>query len=298
MAEPVAAQTPTDASVTTPTGHEVSIAVGHYNYIEEPGGLRISIHGARLGGEYTGTRSLNNRTHWFASANVRGNAGSVRYDGWCRPWLIRPSSTSANGYALGLGSASTCSETGDPDAYVEARGLIGKDLLFRNWAVSPATGLGFRYLSNDTTGITGFRTDAYLYLPLGLTARTLVARRVVSVSAEYDVLLRGWQTTRQSKVGGGNIPATSTAPAFTIDGFTDFAFPQDRGWALRAGARYQLSRRWTIAPSFTHWDVDTSPVRYTTATFTVDGVTAQQQLGAVEPDNVTNELAVNLGFHF
>jgi opacity protein-like surface antigen len=94
------------------------------------------------------------------------------------------------------------------------------------------------------------------------------------------------------------IPATSTAPAFTIDGFTDLSFPQHRGWALRAGAKYQLSPRWSVEPSFIHWDVGASPVRELTATFTVNGIPARQQLGALEPDNVTNEVSVGLGFHF
>src|ERR1700754_939423 len=152
IAAVAAGQTPGDASVGTRTGHEMSVTVGHYTYIE-PGSLRISIHGARLGGEYTGMWRINPRTAWFAGANVRGNAGSARYDGWCLPWLIRPSSTSVNGYALGLGSASACSETGDADGYVEARGLVGRDLLFKTWGLSPATGVGLRYLSNGTTGI-------------------------------------------------------------------------------------------------------------------------------------------------
>ena len=111
-------------------------------------------------------------------ANARINVGSA--SGWCLPWLIQPSATSTNGYALGLGSASTCSETGDADGYVEARGLVGKDLFHGKWAVSPETGLGLRYLSNGTTGTIGFRTDEYLYLPLGLTARTMAWRRTVS----------------------------------------------------------------------------------------------------------------------
>jgi len=292
-----AAQPPGDASVTTRTGHELQVSAGHYTYVE-PGDLRISIHGARLGGEYTGTFSLNPRRHWFTTANVRGNGGSLTYDGWCQPWLIRPSSTSPNGYTLGLGSASTCSETGEADGYVEGRGLVGKDLLSRKWGVSPQTGVGLRYLSNATSGVVNFRTDAYLYLPVRVTARTLVSGRALSLTAEYDVLLHGWQTTRESKLGGGDIPATPDAPAFTINGFTDLSFPQHDGWALRAGGKYQVSRRWSVEPSFIHWNVGASPVREMTATFTVNGITARQQLGAYEPDNFTNEVTVSVGVHF
>jgi hypothetical protein len=46
------------------------------------------------------------------------------------------------------------------------------------------------------------------------------------------------------------------------------------------------------------WHVSSSPVNDETATFTVNSVTAQEQLGAYEPHNVTSEFGVRLGFHF
>ena len=48
-----------------------------------------------------------------------------------------PDSTSPNGYALDVGDASPCSESGDKDWYVEARGLVGKDFIGHTWGVSP-----------------------------------------------------------------------------------------------------------------------------------------------------------------
>ena len=160
-------------------------------------------------------------------------------------------------------------------------------------------GVGLRYLSNGTTGVGGYRTDRYLYVPLGVAARTSVAsRHLVTLAVEYDMLLHGWQTTRESRLGGGEVPATPTAPAFTIDGFTDLAFAQHRGWAQRARATYQVTDHWSIEPSYLYWNVGDSTVSQTTATFTVNGATAQQALGAIEPENVTHELTVSLGFHF
>ncbi len=47
-----------------------------------------------------------------------------------------------------------------------------------------------------------------------------------------------------------------------------------------------------------HWNVTSSPVNYETATFTVNGITAQEQLGAYEPHNTTNEFGLKFGFHF
>jgi hypothetical protein len=284
--------------VATPTGHDVNVSVGSYTYAE-PGALPISIHGTKFEGEYTGTVSLAKRQHWFAQANVRGSIGNVTYTGWCSPWVITPDRTSPNGYALDVGDASRCSETGDKDWYLEGRTLVGKDLIGHARALSPYSGLGLRHLSNGTTGIAGYRTDNYLYVPLGATARTEVAsHRLLSVNLEYDRLIRGWQKTRDSALGGGSVPATTTAPDFIIEGFSDISFAQHGGWALRAGATYQVTTHWSVEPYYIRWSVSASPVNDETVAFTVNNVTAHEQLGADEPFNVTNEFGVKLGLHF
>jgi hypothetical protein len=299
---PPAAQTADRAddvtALATRIGHELTVGVGGYTYVE-PEDVDISIYGPKLTVEYTGTLSLGAQRRWFVEAGLRASGGTVAYDGWCRPWLIAPDPRSSSGYALGLGERSSCTLSGDADGYVELRALVGRDLFPGRWGVSPAAGVGVRYLSNSTTGIRNFRTDTYLYVPLGITARTRAGSgRILSVNVEYDILLRGWQTTRQSQVGGGRIEATSTAPPFTIDRFTDFSFAQHRGWAMRAGAKYQLTRRWSVAPRFIHWRVSDSEVAFSTVTFTVNSITAKQELGAIEPVNSTDEWSLNVGFHF
>ena len=70
----------------------MNVSLGSYNYVE-PGALRISIHGVKVGGEYTGSVMLDRRRHWFAQADVQGTIGNVSYDGWCSPWLITPTSS-------------------------------------------------------------------------------------------------------------------------------------------------------------------------------------------------------------
>ena len=225
--------------------------------------------------------------------------GSTTYDGWCAPWVITPNTVSPNDYQLDLGDFSPCSESGDRDWYIEGRALVGKDFIGQKWAWSPESGLGVRHLSNGIAGVAGFRTDNYLYLPLGITARTRVASHsALSFNLEYDRLIHGWQTTRNSQLGGGDVPATTTAPAFTIEGFTDISFAQHGGWALRASAKYQVNRSWSVEPYYIHWRVDASPVSVETVTFTVNNVTATEQLGAYEPINFTNEFGVKLSFHF
>jgi len=286
------------AGIATPTGQEVNVSVGSYTYTE-PGALSISIDGVKFGGEYTATFSLNKRRRWFAQADVRGTVGEVTYTGWCSPFLIKPNSASPNGYELDFGAPSPCSESGDRDWYAEGRFLAGKDFVGGTWAWSPYSGLGMRHLSNGTTGAAGYRTDEYLYVPVGVTTRTRVASRgVLSVNVEFDRLLHGWQNTRGSLLGGGDVPATTTAPAFTIDGFSDVAFSQPGGLALRASARYQVTRRWSLEPFFIHWRVTSSPVNEQTVTFTVNRVTAHEQIGFYEPFNTTNEFGVKFALHF
>jgi hypothetical protein len=289
---------PAETELATPIGQEVNFGLGGYTYAE-PGDTSISIHGPKIAGEYTGTMSLSEDQHWFLQADGRGLVGRATYDGWCSPFVITPDHTSPNGYSLDLGDPSPCSESGDRDWYVEGRALVGKDFIGQTWGWSPEIGLGIRHLSNGTTGVAGYRTDDYLYLPVGITGRTIVAsHRPLSFSLEYDQLLHGWQKTRDSQLGGGDVPGTPTTPPFTIEGFSDISFNQHSGWAVRASAKYQMTRRWSVEPEYIHWNVSASPVNYETATFTVNGITAQEQLGAYEPLNRTNEFTVKLGFHF
>jgi hypothetical protein len=286
------------AGLATPTGHDVSGGLASYTY-SEPGTTSISIHGTKFTTDYAGTFSINKQQHWFGQAEVRGTLGSVTYDGWCSPFIITPDGTSPNGYALDVGDPSSCTESGDKDWYVEARGLTGKDFIGQGWSWSPYTGLGLRHLSNGTTGVSGYRTDDYLYLPVGVTTRTNAASHgALSLNVEFDALLHGWQTTRDSQLGGGDVPPTPTAPAFTVNGFSDISFSQSGGWALRASGRIPVSARLAVEPYYVRWQVDASPVNYETATFTVNNITAQEQMGAYEPHNITSEFGVRLHLHF
>ncbi len=59
-----------------------------------------------------------------------------------------------------------------------------------------------------------------------------------------------------------------------------------------------MTRHWSVKPQYIHWNVSASPVNYGTATFTVNGIIAQEQLGFYEPLNRTDEFVVKLGFRF
>jgi hypothetical protein len=89
---------------------------------------------------------------------------------------------------------------------------------------------------------------------------------------------------------------TPPAPTFTINGFSDISFHQHSGWATRSSVSYLLTRRFSVEPAYIHCKVSASPVACETATFTVNGVAAHEQLGAIEPLNSTNEFVVKFGF--
>ena len=125
--------------LTTRIGHDINLSVQHYTY-EEPDDVDISIHGPKFGGEYTGTFALNRARRWFAQVNVRATGATADYDGWCRPWQIKPNAASPNGYQLTLGTRFECSEDGDADWYAEGRALTGKDFVGHRWSISPFTG--------------------------------------------------------------------------------------------------------------------------------------------------------------
>src|SRR5262245_14922880 len=112
-----------EIGLATAAGHELNVSLSSYTY-REPDAPGISIRGPKIGVEYTGTLLLNERHHWFAQADARGLTGRATYRGACAPWLIRPNRASPNGYELGLGSFSPCSESGDSDWHIEGRGLI------------------------------------------------------------------------------------------------------------------------------------------------------------------------------
>ena len=294
---PSFAQTAPTPPLGTLAGHEINFGVGGYKY-QEPGDFTISISGAKFSGEYTGVIQFDQQRNWFAKANARISFGKGNYNGWCAPWLITPDSTSPNGYALDLGDYSPCTDEGNSDWYFETRGLVGKDFIGRSWSWSPEVGLGVRYISSGLSGIGGFRTDTYLYIPLGITARTNIGSHGLAINAEYDLWLRGWQNTYETKLGGGQVPATPTAPAFTIEGISDLAFEQHSGWGLRLSAKYDITRRLSVEPYFNYWRVADSPISAAVATFTVNGSTVGQQFGAVARLYTTTEAGIKLGFRF
>ena len=160
---------------------------------------------------------------------------------------------------------------GIDDLAFEGRLLLGGDILGGNTVNTIYSGLGYRYLSDDSSEDTyGYlRQSNYFYLPVGYQFdSTYKAGWSIGFRLEYDVFLWGVQRTDLSNVGG---------PEVDND--------QDSGYGYRASIKIQNKSRngaFIIEPFFRYWDIDDSDVNG----------------GLVEPANNTTELGVQIIFMF
>lgn len=157
-------------------------------------------------------------------------------------------------YAFGTvdyNSNGTGSASGEPDIYIEARALVGKDQVINDAVLSPYIGLGYRYLFNDGRGITntgygGYRRESnYIYLPLGIIHRRwLNDQASLESTLEYDQLLAGTQVSSLSDTGLGYSDATNS---------------QSNGYGLKLSVKYQKAN-WAIGPYLYYWDIGQSDI--------------------------------------
>jgi len=238
----------------TQTGNEIGLSLSTYKY-QEPG--LMSSKGAKLGLDVHGTEVL--PTQYFISSDLLFSYGSVDY------------SSPISGTA-----------SGEPDWYIEARVLVGKDWPLKNSVFSPYTGLGYRYLFNDargisSTGSTGYRRESnYIYLPVGVVHRTTLNKLSKLVSTlEYDHLLEGKQASRLSDTGFLN----------------DVSNTQSSGFGLKLSVIYE-NDNWAIGPFAHYWNIsksNTMPVYFSDGTLAGTGV---------EPKNNTVEFGLRVSQHF
>lgn len=112
----------------------------------------------------------------------------------------------------------------------EARGLFGRDVdLYDCIAISPYTGLGYTYFSNDagktsTLNPWHFSSATHLYIPIGLDFKmgfencfSLIA------NAEFDWLMRGTIRTRILSCKTDTTSSEGYGARFSIGGAYDFA---------------------------------------------------------------------------
>lgn len=174
--------------------------------------------------------------------------------------------------------------TGDTDdMLLDVRALAGYDFVFDKWALTPFTGLGYRYWYDDIKVSGGYeRNISQLYLPLGFETGSSLGQWRWGVRGEYDILLAGWVKSHLSQaVAGYNDPEN------------DQNFGS--GWGTRASvyAEYSIGDRYSVAlePYYRYWRVGDSE----TADLTQNGA----KIGSVyEPANKTTIWGLKALFQF
>ncbi len=135
------------------------------------------------------------------------------------------------------------------DYVVEARLLFGADTLDKDWLATLYTGVGYRYLNDDTSfDPFGYERESnYLYLPLGYQVGcSLRDGWSWGGTAELDILLLGNQRSHLSDVG-----------SFDVDN------SQKKGLGYRASIRLQQKDKngiFIIEPFIRYWDIGKSEV--------------------------------------
>jgi len=209
-------------ALASQTGSDIGLSLSSYKYREPD---VMSSAGAKLGLDLRITQVL--QSQLFIRGDLRYAFGPVDY--------------------TGSGSMS-----GQPDWYIEARGLIGKDWTLGDAVFSPYIGLGYRYLLNDARGIScigstcyfGYRRESnYLYLPIGVTHRIALNDRARLVTElEYDHLLSGKQISMLSDGGVG---------------YSDVTNKQNSGYGLKLSVMYEKNK-WALGPYLHYWNIDQS----------------------------------------
>jgi hypothetical protein len=131
-----------------------------------------------------------------------------------------------------------------PDKTFEARLLIGPDLLRKKHLSTFYTGVGYRYLLDDSTSDpAGYERESnYLYLPVGYQFHQFTdAPWSIAATIEGDLLLLGVQKTDL--------------------GFLDVNNDQHTGLGFRTAVKFQNQSDdyiFSIEPFFRYWDIDDS----------------------------------------
>lgn len=167
------------------------------------------------------------------------------------------------------------------DSLYEVRGLAGPRL----GIATPYTGLGFRFLSDDSSGeLTsngdhGYKREAnYLYVPFGLELRKNINNWTFTVNGELDALLQGRQRSYLSE----------------IQGFSDVTNKQNSGFGQKLSLNIVKNGKVNLGVGvfYNHWDVRSSELAVGAQ------ITPEIPLFIYEPRNDSSEIGVKLFIEF
>lgn len=154
--------------------------------------------------------------------------------------------------------------------------LGGKSPLINNLTLSPYTGLGYRFKSDDSEKVKCndgdvlgyYRKSNYIYVPFGTYIDyTINDTWSISLKGEYDWMMKGWHYTRSLT----SIPRT---------------YKQPNGYGLKGefSVSYLYNKvKFSVSPYINYWNIRNSK---------------RSQDGGREPYNVTFESGMRFGMAF
>ena len=167
-----------------------------------------------------------------------------------------------------------------PSLLHESRLIVGGNISFmnKNMTLSPYTGIGYRFKSDDSeevkTSRTGenlgfYRKSNYVYVPLGASAEYKIDDTwSVSLKGEYDWIVKAWHYTRNK-----------TIPKSVTD-------KQPNGYGLKGegSLSYFYNKiKFSVSPYLNYWNIRNSK---------------RSPDGGMEPYNITWESGIKLGVTF
>ncbi len=166
-----------------------------------------------------------------------------------------------------------------PSLLHESRLIMGGNMSFmnKNMSLSPYTGIGYRFKSDDSeevrTSRTGenlgfYRKSNYVYVPLGTSAEyKLDDTWSVFFKGEYDWIIKAWHYSR--------IPTERP---------TTFKQPNGYGLKGEASISYLYNKvKFSVSPYLNYWNIRNSK---------------EKNGGSMEPYNITWESGIKLGVTF
>lgn len=158
----------------------------------------------------------------------------------------------------------------DENWMVETRLLFGPDFPCKSRIDTIYTGLGFRYLNNNSSDPAAYEREShYFYLPVGITTLGKLndSSWSLGATAEFDVFLYGVQTSHFHDLG------------------VDIHNQQHEGYGVRGSIRLGKQdgeHNLIIEPFVRYWKIQTS----------------EESMGGVEPKNDTTEIGARLIWRF
>lgn len=162
--------------------------------------------------------------------------------------------------------------------FYEVRMVYGVDDEFLRGVLSTYAGLGYRYLYNDargsvrvgtTTYVGDEREQQYTYLPVGVTYRTMLGAKRLTLNGELGLLLMGSNHSHN-------------------DTFSD-TFKQRSGFEARLAATLNQGA-WEVGPYVQYWKVNDSDKNYEYVGRTLTA--------SWEPKNTTVDVGIKVDRHF